>query len=140
MQTYGYIDQKCKATISLYAHNFQTVTSKLLETKLETNEAIKEFDISEEKERAKPTLLQLESKTSEQTLTDDTLKESTELKITRKDSATLSLHAIEPCAPLSNLPEEHYGEIPRFAFEKVNVVSCILLGFNKGLFTIVKSF
>ena len=119
MQTYGYIDQKCKATISVYAQNFQTVTSKLLETKLETNETIKEFDISEEKEKAKATLLQLESKTSEQTLTDHSLKQSSELKTARKDSATLSLHAIEPCAPLSNLPEEHYGEIPKFSVENV---------------------
>ena len=125
MQTYGYIDQKCKATISVYAHNFQTVTSKLLETKLETNETIKEFDISEEKEKAKATLLQLESKTSEQTLTDDSLKQSSELKIARKDSATLSLHVIEPCAPLSNLPEEHYREIPKFSVEKV--ICCFTL-------------
>ena len=55
MQTYGNIDQKCKATISVYAQNFQTVTSKLLETKLESNEVMKGLDMVEEKEKAKTT-------------------------------------------------------------------------------------
>ena len=122
MRAYGYVDQKCNATMSVYEHNFQTVTSKLLETKLETNEVMKGLDMVEEKEKAKTSVLQLESRTGEQIFIDDTLIQTSDSKKTSKDVATPKLHEIEPCAPLSNLPEEHCGEVQQFSVQKVKFI------------------
>lgn len=105
--------------MSVYEHNFQTVTSKLLETKLETNVVMKGLDMVEEKEKAKTSVLQLESRTGEQIFTDDTFIQTSDSKKTSKDVATPKLHEIEPCAPLSNLPEEHCGEVQQFSVQKV---------------------
>ena len=118
MQTYGVIDQKCNATLSVYVHNFQMVTSKLLETKLEVNETLKDINENAETEQAKTSILQLQSRTSEQILTDDSLKSSFAKKAP-EDSATLKLHEYEPCAPLSNFPEEKCGEVQQFFVNKV---------------------
>ena len=96
------------------------MTSKLLETKLETNEVMKDFDKVEEKETAKTSVLQLETRTGEQTFTDDTLIQTSDSKKAPKDVATPKLHEIVPCAPLSNLPEEQCGEVQQFSVEKVS--------------------
>ena len=120
MKTYGQVDQKCKATLSVYVQNFQTVTSKLLENKLETTEELFDNDGRDETEQAKTSILQLESRTSEHTLTDDTLMKSSDTKKAPKDIATLRLHEYEPCTPLSSFPEESCGDVEKFSVNKVN--------------------
>ena len=120
MKTYGHVNQKCKATISVYVQNFQTVTSKLLENKLETTEVLLDNDGKDVTEQAKTSILQLESRTSEHTLTNDTLMKSSDAKKAPKDVATLKLQEYEPCAPLSSFPEESCGDVEKFSANKVS--------------------
>jgi len=115
------MDQNCKATLSIYEQNFQTVASKLLETKLEVSENMQTDDILEGKERVQTRLLHLESTREEHALIDDTIIPSDDYKKVPHDTATPKLHEIEPCVPLSNLPEEYCDEFKESSVEKVNI-------------------
>ena len=78
-------------------------------------------DKLEGKERVQTRILHLESKSEEHALTDDTIITSHDHKKVSQDIATPKLHEIEPCVPLSNLPEEYCDELKEISVEKVNL-------------------
>ena len=120
MQHHEYNDQKTKATMSVYEKNFQTVSNKLLETKLEELETIQHIEKPEEVERVKTNIVQMEGTAHEQVMMGDTILLTNGGKEISRDVAIPILHEIEPCTPLSNMPEEYCDDFKQFSVEKVN--------------------
>ena len=78
-------------------------------------------DILEGEERVQTKLLHLESTREEHALIADTIIPSDDHKEIPHDTASPKFHEIEPCVPLSNLPEEYCDELKVFSAEKVNI-------------------
>ena len=119
IQTNEYIDEKRIATISVYEQNFQTVASRLIETKLEDHETIGIIEKPERVEKVQTRLVHLEGSTAEQTSIDDTFLESDVNEEVVTNKAIPTLHETEPFVSSSNLHEEGCNELKTFSAEEV---------------------
>ena len=119
MENHEYNDQKTEATMTVYENNFQRVANKLLETKLEELESIRHVEKAEEVERVKTNIVHMEGTAHEQVQMDDVILLTSDDEKISFDVAIPRLQEIEPCTPLSNMPEEYCDEIKQFSVDKV---------------------
>ena len=119
MQNHELNDQKTKATMTVYEKNFQAVSNKLLETKLEELETIRQIEKPDAVEGVKTNIVHMEGTAHEQVLMDDNILLTTDDNEIAHDVAIPRLQEIEPCTPLSNIPEEYYADLRPFSVVKV---------------------
>ena len=111
MQNHAYDDQKAKATMTIYQTNFQTVSNKLLHTKLEELESIPSVSSPQAIEGLRPNIAIRETAGQEQILIDDTISLANILSQVSFDFATPEIQQIDPCSPVLNMPEEYCEDL-----------------------------
>ena len=122
VQDHDYDDQKAKATMTIYQKNFQTVSNKLLETKLEEVEAIPSVSNTEAIEVMTPNIVVKEIAAQEQVHIDDTISSTRIPTQISFDVATPEVQQIEPCIPISNMPEEYCDDLQQSYVDMVNII------------------
>ena len=126
MQDYEYDDQKTKAIMATYERNFQTVSNKLMETKLEEVEAMKSIQSPEPTiERGNTNIVQSEGTSHEQVLTVDTVLVTNDNAEVSRGIAIPGLQEMEPCTPLTDMPEESCDDLKNRAISQVKRSACI---------------
>ena len=111
LQNHAYDDQKAKATMTLYQTNFQTVSNKLLHTKLEELESIPSVSSPQAAEGLQPNIALREVAGQEQILIDDTISSANIPSQVCFDVATPEIQQIDPCSPVLNMPAEYCEEM-----------------------------
>ena len=123
MQDYVYEDQKTKAIMATYERNFRTVSSKLMETKLEEVEAMKSIQSPEPSmERLNTNIVPSEGSSHEQVLTVDTVLVTNDNAEVSRGIAIPGLQEIVPCTPLTDMPEESCDELKNLAISQVKKI------------------
>ena len=111
MQNHAYDDQKANATMTIYQTNFQAVSNKLLQTKLEELESIPPVSSPQAIEGLKPNIALKEIAAQEQILIDDTISSTNIPSQLCSDVATPEIQQIDPCSPVLNMPEEYCEDL-----------------------------